>query len=108
MYKTVDSFMETVINNNPGQDEFHQAVEEVVESIWDYLQDNPHYLHTKILDRLVEPERVIMKADKTTRIAERTFRVFVPQDLRGAKKSECAFARLCACVYVNTSMCLCF
>ena len=60
MYKTVDSFMETVINKNPGQDEFHQAVEEVVESIWDYLQDNPHYLHTKILDRLVEPERVIM------------------------------------------------
>ena len=60
MYKTVDSFMESVINKNPGQDEFHQAVEEVVESIWDYLQDNPHYLHTKILDRLVEPERVIM------------------------------------------------
>ena len=60
MYKTVDSFMEYVIKKNPGQDEFHQAVEEVVESIWDYLQDNPHYLHTKILDRLVEPERVIM------------------------------------------------
>ncbi len=60
MYKTVDSFMETVISKNPGQDEFHQAVEEVVESIWDYLQDNPYYLHTKILDRLVEPERVIM------------------------------------------------
>ncbi|SVB36218.1 uncharacterized protein METZ01_LOCUS189072 [marine metagenome] len=60
MYTTVDLFMETVISKNPGQDEFHQAVEEVVESIWDYLQDNPHYLHTKILDRLVEPERVIM------------------------------------------------
>ncbi len=60
MYKTVDSFMEAVINKNPGQDEFHQAVEEVVESIWDYLQDNPHYLHSKILDRLVEPERVLM------------------------------------------------
>ena len=39
MYNTVDSFMESVINKNPGQDEFHQAVEEVVESIWDYLQD---------------------------------------------------------------------
>ena len=60
MYKTVDSFMETVINKNPGQDEFHQAVEEVVESIWDYLQENPHYQHAKILDRVVEPERVIM------------------------------------------------
>ena len=60
MYKTVDAFMETVINKNPGQDEFHQAVREVVESIWDHLQDNPHYLYTKILDRLIEPERVIM------------------------------------------------
>ena len=60
MYKTVDAFMETVINKNPGQDEFHQTVREVVESIWDHLQDNPHYLHTKILDRLIEPERVIM------------------------------------------------
>ena len=47
MYKTVDAFMETVINKNLGQDEFHQAVHEVVESIWDHLQDNPHYLHTK-------------------------------------------------------------
>ena len=60
MYKTVDSFMESVINKNPGQDEFHQAVKEVIESIWDYLQENPHYIHAKILDRIVEPERTIM------------------------------------------------
>jgi len=60
MHKTVESFMESVISKNLGEDEFHQAVEEVVTSIWDYLQENPHYLHTKILDRLVEPERVIM------------------------------------------------
>jgi len=60
MYKTVDAFMESVINKNPGQEEFHQAVEEVVESIWDYLQENPHYQHAKILDRVIEPERVMM------------------------------------------------
>ena len=60
MYKSVDAFMETVISKNPGQDEFHQAVQEVVESIWDHLLENPQYLHTKILDRIVEPERVIM------------------------------------------------
>ena len=60
MYKTVDAFMESVINKNPGQEEFHQAVEEVVESIWTYLQENPHNQHSKILDRIVEPERVIM------------------------------------------------
>ena len=60
MYKSVDTFMEMVINKNPGQIEFHQAVEEVIESIWDYVNENPHYLHSKILDRIVEPERVIM------------------------------------------------
>ena len=60
MYKTVNDFMQSVIKKNPGQDEFHQAVEEVVESIWDYLQDNPHYINSKIIDRLIEPERVIM------------------------------------------------
>ena len=60
MYKTVDAFMEYAINKNPGQNEFHQAVKEVVESIWDYLQENPHYQHAKILDRIIEPERVIM------------------------------------------------
>ncbi|SVC80285.1 uncharacterized protein METZ01_LOCUS333139, partial [marine metagenome] len=60
MYKTVDAFMESVINKNPGQEEFHQAVEEVMESIWDYLQENPHYQHAKILDRVVEPERIMM------------------------------------------------
>ncbi len=60
MYKTVDAFMEVVKNKNPEQAEFHQAVEEVAESIWDYVNENPHYLHSKILDRLVEPERVIM------------------------------------------------
>ena len=60
MYKSVDAFMDVVINKNPGQIEFHQAVEEVVESIWDYVNENSHYLHSKILDRMVEPERVIM------------------------------------------------
>ena len=49
MYKTVNDFMQSVIKKNPGQDEFHQAVEEVVESIWDYLQDNPHYMNSKII-----------------------------------------------------------
>ena len=50
MYKTVDSFMEAVVSKNTGQDEFHQAVQEVVESIWDHLQENPHYLYNKVLE----------------------------------------------------------
>ena len=60
MNYTLESFMEGVINKNPHQPEFHQAVKEVVESIWDVLEDNPHYMYANILDRIVEPERVIM------------------------------------------------
>jgi len=59
MYKTIDQFMDYVVSKNPGENEFHQAVKEVVSSIWDFLQENQHYLHNNILDRIVEPERVI-------------------------------------------------
>jgi len=52
--------MDAVKAKNKGEHEFHQAVEEVVESLWDFLQDHPHYMHAKILERIVEPERVIM------------------------------------------------
>ena len=60
MNHSLESFLTRVENKNPEQIEFHQAVKEVVESIWPYLQDNPHYFHNNILDRIVEPERVIM------------------------------------------------
>jgi glutamate dehydrogenase (NADP+) len=59
MYSSIDQFMDKVRIRNAGEVEFHQAVHEVVESLWDFLQDNPAYLHAKILDRIVEPERVI-------------------------------------------------
>ena len=51
--------MEMVKLRNPSETEFHQAVHEVIESLWDFLQVNPHYMHAKILDRIIEPERVI-------------------------------------------------
>ncbi len=60
MSKNVDVFMETVRAKNPGQKEFLQAVEEVVESIMPILDKNPNYKQAKILERIVEPERVIM------------------------------------------------
>ena len=60
MYNSVESFMDMVKTKNPGEVEFHQAVLEVVESLWDFLQDNPHYMQSKVLERMVEPERVIM------------------------------------------------
>ncbi|MFQ6616675.1 MAG: NADP-specific glutamate dehydrogenase [Fidelibacterota bacterium] len=60
MVSSVDDFMDRIVTKNPGEKEFHQAVHEVVESLWDYLQENPHYMQAGILDRLVEPERVII------------------------------------------------
>jgi len=60
MYSSVNEFMDMVTRKNAGEVEFHQAVQEVVESLWDYLQENPHYLQAKVLDRIVEPERVII------------------------------------------------
>ncbi len=53
-------FMKKVIAQNPGQPEFHEAVEEVVTSLMPYIKQNPKYLKAKILERLVEPERVIL------------------------------------------------
>jgi glutamate dehydrogenase (NADP+) len=60
MAQDINTFMEMVVAKNPGEKEFHQAVKEVVESVWPYVQKNPKYQKAKILERLVEPERVIM------------------------------------------------
>ena len=60
MSGTVGSFMEKVIARDPGQKEFHQAVEEVVESLMPFLEKHPHYMNAKILERICEPERVLM------------------------------------------------
>jgi glutamate dehydrogenase (NADP+) len=57
---SVERFMEGVIAKNPEQKEFHQAVVEVVESVWEFIEANPQYKEAKILERVVEPERVIM------------------------------------------------
>lgn len=60
MSEKVAAFMKQVIAKNPGEKEFHQAVQEVVESLMPVLDRYPHYRETKILERIVEPERVIM------------------------------------------------
>jgi len=60
MSQDITTFMEMVMAKNPGEKEFHQAVKEVVESVWPYMQKNPKYQKAKILERIVEPERVIM------------------------------------------------
>lgn len=56
----VNDFMAKVIAKNPSEVEFHQAVHEVVESLIPFIEENPQYKEAKILERMVEPERVIM------------------------------------------------
>jgi glutamate dehydrogenase/leucine dehydrogenase len=58
--KDVAAFMEKVQDRDPGQKEFHQAVSEVIESLMPYVKKHPKYQKYKILERVVEPERVIM------------------------------------------------
>jgi glutamate dehydrogenase (NADP+) len=58
--KSIAEFMDMVKARNPNEPEFHQAVHEVVETIWDTYQKNPRMMKNKILERIVEPERVIM------------------------------------------------
>ena len=55
-----DTFMKSVIEKNPAEREFHQAVEEVIQSIWPVVEANPRYRANAILERIVEPERVIL------------------------------------------------
>ena len=60
MDKDVEAFMEEIIAKNPGEKEFHQAVQEVAESLMPFIKKNPKYKKAKILERIAEPERVIM------------------------------------------------
>ena len=55
-----DELMTHVRAKNPGETEFHQAVNEVVQSLAPVLERHPEYVENKILERLVEPERVIV------------------------------------------------
>ncbi len=58
--KYVKSFMAELEAKNPGEKEFHQAVKEVLESVAPYLEQYPNLIEQKIMERMVEPERVIM------------------------------------------------
>ncbi|MFA6600441.1 MAG: NADP-specific glutamate dehydrogenase [Candidatus Omnitrophota bacterium] len=60
MKKEIEEFMSRVIAKNVGETEFHQAVREVVESVTPHIEKNPKYKKARIMDRIVEPERVIM------------------------------------------------
>lgn len=57
---SLDAFLSSVKSRDPYQYEFHQAVEEVFQSIWPFLTENPQYAKHALLERLVEPERTII------------------------------------------------
>lgn len=60
MSSYLNDFISEVKAKNPGEPEFHQAVEEVVESLEIVLENHPEYRAAKIIERMVEPERVVM------------------------------------------------
>ena len=59
-HAAIQAFMDRVAERNPNEPEFLQAVEEVAEAIIPFMEDNPKYKDANILERIVEPERVIM------------------------------------------------
>lgn len=59
-YKSIEEFRNYVSERNPGQPEYMQAVAEVIESVWPFITNNPRYAEHGLLDRIVEPERIIM------------------------------------------------
>src|SRR5438067_9302744 len=60
MENYVSNLMAEVKAKNPNEVEFHQAVQEVVESLTLVMDRNPRYRKAKVLERIIEPERVIM------------------------------------------------
>ena len=60
MVTDINEFIANLEKRTPGENEFHQAVEEVITSVWDFYKKNPRYQKAKILERMCEPERVIM------------------------------------------------
>jgi len=60
MSESVELFLSRLKQRDPHQPEFHQAVEEVLRSLWLFLEANPRYLQAGIVERMVEPERVVL------------------------------------------------
>ena len=56
----LDEFMAGIVAKNQAEPEFHQAVREVAESILPFVEENPVYREAKVLERIAEPERIII------------------------------------------------
>ena len=53
------AILDVITSRDPGEHEFHQAVDEVVESVKPVLDRNPHYRQAAVLERIIEPERIV-------------------------------------------------
>ncbi len=76
----VAKFMDNLVAKHPAQPEFHQAVREVVDTLVPCLQKHPEYIEAKILERMVEPDRIFIfrvpwQDDKGSVQVNRGFRV---------------------------------
>ena len=60
MDSKLEQFMTVIKAKNPAQPEFYQAVHEVAESLIPFIEENPKYKHAKILERIAEPERIVI------------------------------------------------
>jgi len=60
MYSSVEEFMSMVKLKNANEVEFHQAVHEVADSLWSFLDKNQHYVYARVMERIIEPERIII------------------------------------------------
>ncbi|HUI08120.1 MAG TPA: NADP-specific glutamate dehydrogenase [Verrucomicrobiae bacterium] len=60
MTSEMGDFLARLVERYPAETEFHQAVAEVAKSVWPFIESNPKYRKARILERLVEPERVVM------------------------------------------------
>ncbi|MDM0023434.1 NADP-specific glutamate dehydrogenase [Variovorax saccharolyticus] len=59
-YKSLEDFLNCAQARNPSQPEYLQAIAEVMKSLWPYIEKHPKYATHGLLDRLIEPERVLI------------------------------------------------
>ena len=59
-HASLEAFLQYVADRSPGQPEYLQAVTEVFESLWPFVQANPKYAENALLERIVDPERIVI------------------------------------------------
>lgn len=103
---TLEGFLTRVQQRDPHQTEFAQAVREVMTTLWPFLEENPRYRQLALLERLVEPERVIQFRvvwvdDRNQVEVNRAWRVQFNSAI-GPYKAGCVFTRRLTCRFSNS------